>query len=605
MTLSPDNVAFPLAKTARIYLTRDEIRRRFGPLGPPNANVALIWARDPDRLDELLVQARSAGFGLRQLRFVTRDGVRVLIDQAAGIVIALLVAFALVTLAAAGAMLSASAAAEVQRRLTGIGVMRAVGLSRAQVTGQHALDAALVALPAGVVGLAAGALAARGPTGRLLLSLNELPPGAPLIGLLALGALGLTALVALSAAWPAWRAAGRLPARLLRGGDLEPESQRRRATPRPPPTAHRAPSGFATLGARLVLARRGRLAGAVVVLGAAAAVVLLMLGLAGALDRLRNDPAVLGKHYQLTVAESPQYAADVATLPGVAAAAPRYQFLAADSFSLGETVTVIAYDGDPAQFEAPPLASGRRARGANEVEVGQGLADVLGLRPGGTLALQLPNGTEVRLRVAGIVRALQSEGRVAYARAGPLLAADAGLPGQIAVRLKRGASPVQVRRELAGLDLSVATVRGATTGNARFLGILATVLRIVGLIDAIVCLYALVQVLALTARERQGVIAILRVSGAGLGAIARVFAGAALVTVALAAPVAILLERLVLAPWVEHTAAGYGDLPVSPGAGAVAAVLGGLLALAVVAALLTARRMLRATVVRGLREEPA
>ena len=63
------------------------------------------------------MQARASSFGLHDIRFATRSGVRVLLDQAAGIVIDLLVALSLIALVTAGVMLAASARAEVQRRL--------------------------------------------------------------------------------------------------------------------------------------------------------------------------------------------------------------------------------------------------------------------------------------------------------------------------------------------------------------------------------------------------------------------------------------------------------------------------------------------------------
>ena len=66
------------------------------------------------------------------------------------------------------------------------------------------------------------------------------------------------------------------------------------------------------------------------------------------------------------------------------------------------TIDVIAYPGDHTAFEAPALVSGRRLRGSRQAEVGSGLADALGLAPGSTLALALPSGSELRLRVAGI-----------------------------------------------------------------------------------------------------------------------------------------------------------------------------------------------------------
>jgi ABC-type antimicrobial peptide transport system permease subunit len=131
IALSPDNVAFPLASVPRIYVSRDAFRG----LG---VDLALVWLADRSRADVTLAQARAVSFGLEDIRFVTRDGVRVLMGQAAGIVIALLVAFSLVAVGTAGIMLGASARSEVARRLPSIGVQRAVGFSRRRVTLEQA-----------------------------------------------------------------------------------------------------------------------------------------------------------------------------------------------------------------------------------------------------------------------------------------------------------------------------------------------------------------------------------------------------------------------------------------------------------------------------------
>lgn len=202
VAVAPDNVAYPLAKTARVWLSNAGLAARFG-RGVDRVDVALLWARDPSRVGELLVQARAVSYGIRDLRFVTRAGVRVLVDQAAGIVIALLVAFSLVAVLAAGIMLAASSHAEVQRQLASIGVERAIGFSKAAVVGRHALEGALVALPAGLAGLAAGALLAGGPVAGLLAMLNEIPPGWAVAGSLALALAAVVAVVAAAAAWPA------------------------------------------------------------------------------------------------------------------------------------------------------------------------------------------------------------------------------------------------------------------------------------------------------------------------------------------------------------------------------------------------------------------
>ena len=65
-------------------------------------NTALLWLNDPSKADVTLTQARAVAFGLGKLQFITRTGVKILLSQAAGIVISLLVAFSLVALVAAG-----------------------------------------------------------------------------------------------------------------------------------------------------------------------------------------------------------------------------------------------------------------------------------------------------------------------------------------------------------------------------------------------------------------------------------------------------------------------------------------------------------------------
>ncbi|MBA2523062.1 MAG: ABC transporter permease, partial [Solirubrobacterales bacterium] len=276
IAIAPDDVAYPLASRARVWVSQDWLGDFF--LGDGDVvNVAQIWARDPAQLDPLLVQARSVSYGLENLRFVTVEGIRSLVGQAAGIVIALLIAFSLVALGAAGVALAATARADVQRRQSEIGVMRAVGLSRRAVSAGYALDATIVALPAATVGLAIGALVAYGPSSRLLGILNELPPGAALLGPLLGCLLAIVAIVVTATVWPAWRATGRLPAVTLRGAELPARGRR----------SH-APGGPFGLGIRLASARRGRTLTTALVVGAATSVVLLLLALASFLQSLQD-----------------------------------------------------------------------------------------------------------------------------------------------------------------------------------------------------------------------------------------------------------------------------------------------------------------------------
>jgi hypothetical protein len=613
IAVAPDNVAFPLASAPRMYISRTWIEREAG--GRLPVSQALIWAADPRRVDVLLQQARATSTQVRGVRFITRSGVRVLIDSAAGIVIALLVAFSLVALGAAATMLAATTAADVQRRLPAIGVQRTVGFSRGRIAAQYAWRAVRSGAPAAAVGVTAGALAVRGPSGDLLAALNEQPPGWALLAPLALALGAVVAVAATAAAWPAWRATGRPTVSLLRGANVAPgrtgrlarrlglgrDMSKRLGFGR----ARRVGlgGGFTALGARLALARRGRAAATVAVLAVSGAVVLLMLGLASLVAALRDDPGSVGKRYDLSAQLPAGRAAEVRSLPGVADAAPRYVVQGADSFALGEPVKLVAFPGDHTRFEDPPLDAGRRLRGDAEAEIGVGLAQALGIGIGATLAVQLPSGGEARFRVVGTVRALDDNGRVAYVRPRRLLAADPGADPQVVVRLAHATDRAAVTRRLAALGAAPSAVGGATTRNGAFLGTLAALLRAVAVVDALVCLYALIQALGLVARERRPTLALLRATGAQGTTVGAVLAGAALAVALPAAIVALALERLVLAPLVGHLAAGYADVGPASSVGQTALALGGLALLGLAAAAWVARRTVAEPPVGGLREE--
>jgi ABC-type antimicrobial peptide transport system permease subunit len=596
---APDNVGYPLAKP-RFYVSRAALDTRFGAEVNPQVNYAQIWLRDPRYLDEVLVQARASSFGLHDLRFATRSGVHVLLDQAAGIVIDLLVALSLIALATAGVMLAASARAEVQRRLPAIGVQRAVGAGEAHIALSQALEAALIAAPAAAVGCAAGTLATYGPAARLLTLLNEPAPGAALVLPLLAGWLVATGIPVAAVLWPAWRATRRPVVSLLHGGDVTAGPGGGARLGRAAAAVRHRRGGLGALGARLVGARRARLAATVVTLGLSTAFVLLLLALAAALQSLETDPGALGKRYQLTASLPASQTGRVARIPGVQAAAPRYETQAVDSFSLGETIDVIAYPGDHTAFEAPPLTAGHRLGGSHQAEIGEGLAQALGLGPGQTLGLGLDTGRELRLRVAGVVSSLDHDGRVAYVPASALLGADPSAGGEIALRLDPGADQARVSGALAALGAQPALAAGATARGAPLVSILRTILRAVAVVDGLVCLYALIQACALTVQERRRTVAVLRACGAGPAAVRRLLFGAALALVAPAALVGILLEGLVFGPVLTRLAASYAALPLAATPEEVLAVLGGLLVAALLAVAWVSRQAGRESVVAGL-----
>jgi ABC-type antimicrobial peptide transport system permease subunit len=588
-TEAPDNVAYPLA-VPRIYLSKAALDARFGAETNPRVNMAEIWLRDPRYIDEVLVQARATSYGLHGVRFVTRSGVRVLLDQAAGIVIDLLVALSLIALATASVMLAASARAEVQRRLASIGVRRAVGASRGHLAATHALEALLVAAPAATVGAIAGVAATYSLSGRLLTMLNEPPAGTALIAPVAAGWLASVAIPVLAAAWPAWRAAGRPPVALLQGAEL--------SRFRPGASRLKLPrTGLTLLGTRLAAARRSRLAATALMLGFSTAFVLLMLALASALSALETDPGALGKRYQLTAALPASAAAHVRSIPGVQAAAPRYEVKAVDSFSLGETINVVSYPGDHTIFEAPPLTDGARIHGARQAEVGAGLASALGLTPGSTLAIELPSGSELRLHVVGVVSSLEHDGRVAYVPAAALLAADPSAPEQLAVRAYPGANITAISSALGGSSAPAST---ATGRGVPLVDTLRSILTAVAIVDSLVCLYALIQACALTVQERRRTVAVLRAFGGGPPAVRRLLAGAVLALVLPAALLGILLERFVLGPTLARLAASYATLSLDATTLEIGAVLAGLAVSGAVAVAWVARQATRETVVAGL-----
>ncbi len=232
----------------------------------------------------VLVQARATSYGLHGLRFVTRSGVRVLLDQAAGIVIDLLVALSLIALADRG-----RAARRLRaRRGRAAPAARSGSVARsapraATSTLVQALEALLVALPAATIGTIAGALATAGPSDRLLTLLNEPAAGGGAAGA-ARRRLGAQRRDPGAGRGLAGVAGGRRPpVELLGGAELAARGARGAAY-------ESAAPGSPLLGGRLAAARRTRLVATAVTLGLSTAFVLLMLALASALSALETDP---------------------------------------------------------------------------------------------------------------------------------------------------------------------------------------------------------------------------------------------------------------------------------------------------------------------------
>jgi ABC-type lipoprotein release transport system permease subunit len=586
---APDNVAYPLA-APHIYVSLAAYRAATRQRSARHVNLAQIWLKDPSQLDAVLVQARMNSYGLTGLSIVTRSGVRVLIDQAAGIVIALLGALSLIALLTAATMLTAAARAEIQRRLHAIGIWRAIGASRGHVTRVATLEALIVAVPAAAIGVGLGALLAAGPSDRLLGLLNQPGPGAGLLAPL-IGCFALTvAIPGLAGGWPAWRAAGGPPLTLLRGAEMRGAPGRRGA----------GGGGLLRLGVRLATTRRVRLVATLASLAICTSFVLLMVALASELNTLANDPTSLGRRYQLSASLPASAAPRVRKLPGVSAVGPRWEVSAVDAYSLGEITYLIAFRGDHTQFEDPPLVEGSHLHGDRQAEVGRGLAQLLGLRVGSTLALALASGRELRLRVGGIVSSLEHDGRIAYVPERALLRAEPDAPEKLAVIVAPGASTKTVTAELERLGAQVTTSTGVAGGGKTLVDALRGLLLTIAAVDVLVCLYMLTQALALTAGERRSAIAVLRACGAGARSIRVLLAGAALAVLVPAAVIAVALERFVLGPAVSRLAEGYASLSLAADASEIAALLVGLTAIGTLAVWWVVRRVTARPIAGGL-----
>jgi putative ABC transport system permease protein len=181
---------------------------------------------------------------------------------------------------------------------------------------------------------------------------------------------------------------------------------------------------------------------------------------------------------------------------------------------------------------------------------------------------------------------------------------------EIAIKLAGGASLNRVRNVLLGRGAYADKTGGiaqdsglSTNGRTSFLHVLAALLRSVAVLDALVCVYALAQILALIARERRQAVAVIRALGASRAQVFSVFVGAALLLAALALPIGIGVERVLLGPAVARLAASYVTLSLQAGGTAIVIVAVGLSAAAAVAAGWATRTATAEAIVRPLREE--
>ena len=237
--------------------------------------------------------------------------------------------------------------------------------------------------------------------------------------------------------------------------------------------------------------------------------------------------------------------------------------------------------------------------------MGAGLADALGLAPGSTLALALPSGAELRLRVAGVVSSLDHDGRVAYVPARRCWPRTRRRPS----RSRSGSTPRASQRGDVGARprsaAQPAAASGATARGAPLVDVLRTILRAVAIVDGLVCLYALIQACALTVQERRRTVAVLRACGAGRAAVRRLLLGAALALVVPAAVIGVAARAVGVRPGAVAAGGELRDAAARPDArGELLATLAGLALAAAVAVAVgraAGRRASRSS--RGWRDE--
>jgi putative ABC transport system permease protein len=378
----------------------------------------------------------------RQRRELTEDSRRLLTILQATTLLALLAAAFTLATAIGGRVLA-------QRRQ--IGLLRAIGLTPAGVTGvlvAHYLVLAALAAPAGLAGGALVAERLSADAAGVLGAPAHPPPSVPLLAAALLLAL---AVVALATALPAWRA-GRIPvqaALALGRGATSERASRVAALAR----ALRLPV-VVGVGAKDAFAQRGRTALTVSSLALAAALVSTAMGFEATMDRLASEPALRGQPWDLRV-QSSLPAAEVDRMlagRGEITAVARVREL----LMIGGRDTELharALDGPLAAFPFA-IRDGRAARATGEVTLGRGALEALGARIGDRITVRIDE-RPASLRVVG--RHVEPDdggrGAVTSLRSLPAAVADLDEP-YWAVRLSAGADPVAtaaaLRREGGG-----------------------------------------------------------------------------------------------------------------------------------------------------------
>ncbi len=325
-------------------------------------------------------------------------------DPLLGLLLAL---FGLVALGAAVLAIASATGGRVLVQLQDLATLKTLGFTPAQVMGVVLAEHAAL----GAAGTAAGLLAARALTIPLLQGLpaGVLPAVAPLPAAWAvIIGCGTELAVVLATAIPGWRA-----------GQVRPVIAVRRT----PPAGHLSRLARAALLSRfppaVVLGARAafirRLPAALTVGGVAVSMTMITIGLgfASTVSDVQRHPADIGLAAALTVSPGELPAAQARKIVyadrDVAAVYPSVQISA---LLPGETTTITTLGmGTSARPFPFDVAQGRTYRAAGEAVASQGLLNVLHLRVGQLVPMQI-NSVPVIFRIVGRIIEPEHDGQV-------------------------------------------------------------------------------------------------------------------------------------------------------------------------------------------------
>jgi putative ABC transport system permease protein len=562
---------------------------------PPQFGIGLRL-EDPDRAGAFARREERDGvrtFDWRTDRAeLTDDGRRTLTILQTTTLLALLAAAFTLATAISGRVIA-------QRRQ--IGLLRAIGLTPAGVTGVLVAHYLLLTALAAPLGLAAGSLVGDKLAGDFADTLGAPSAGAPSPGLLALSLLIALLVVAAATALPAWRA-GRMPVQAALAIGRGASSVR---ASRVAGIARRLHLPVVVgVGAKDVFAQRGRTVLTVGSLALAAALVATAMGFEATMDRLGSDPALRAQPFDLRLS-SALPAGEVDRLlerhPEVTALARVREILltARDDTEIHARVL----DGPLSAFHYA-IRDGRAARAPGEITLGRGALDALGAHIGQRVTLRV-DGKTISPLVVGRHVEPDDDGRGAVTALATLPAGAAKLDEPYwAVRLSPGADPVRtaaaLRREGRG---RLAVERPIESLQREAADMRPVVYGTVALLIAIAALN-LLTTLGLAIRERERDYAVLASVGATPRQVrATVVAGGA----ALAVPAAVL--GLPLGAWIFMLVIGVTDPADGPDVRALPAwwwyplAIAGAVVLAAALSALAARGAVRIRPAPALRAE--